>query len=216
MFTGIITALCLLRIFATVDTVVVDRIAVVVGKRAIKASDIDRDLRVTAFLNRVPLDFGTDAKKKAAERLIDQQIIRQAIATGDYPRATDQEADSLFNSIRRDRFGGSDAGLRAELSRYGLTEAQLREQLLWQLTVLRFINERFRPGVMITDDDVRKYYDEHIAQLKRQYPRDSSFQTLAPQILRSLEGEQTNQQFEAWLDAVRKNTEITYHQEALR
>ena len=33
-------------------SVVVDRIAVIVGKDAIKLSDIDRDLRVTEFQNR--------------------------------------------------------------------------------------------------------------------------------------------------------------------
>ena len=47
------------------------------------------------------------------------------------------------------------------MKRYGLTEPKLREQLLWQLTVLQFIDERFRGGVVVTDDDVRDYYDEH-------------------------------------------------------
>jgi len=34
------------------DAVVLDRIAVIVGKHVIKTSDIDVDLRLTAFLNR--------------------------------------------------------------------------------------------------------------------------------------------------------------------
>ena len=32
--------------------------------------------------------------------------------------------------------------LRAALAKYGLTEELLREQLVWQLTVLRFIDQR--------------------------------------------------------------------------
>lgn len=186
------------------------------GKRAIKSSDIDRDLRPTAFLNRAPLDFPAEAKRKAAERLIDQQIIRQEIATGDYPRASDQDAASLLEKIRADRFAGSDARMRAELARYGLTEAQLQDQLLWQLTVLHFINERFRPGVQVSDADIRKYYDEHLPALKRQYPRDNSFETLEPRIRELVEGEQTNKQFEEWLDGTRKGIQIDYHQEALK
>ena len=216
MLTAIITVVCLVKGFAAFDTVVLDRIAIVVGKRVIKTSDIDRDLRVTAFLNRSPLNLGPDARKKGAERLIDQQIIRQVIARGDYARASDKDAASLLNGIRKDRFAASDARLRAELHRYGLTEEELQAQLLWQLTVLRFINERFRPGIMISDDDVRKYYDEHLSDLKRQYPQDYRYQTLASKIRESLEGEQTNQQFERWLDTARKSTEIEYHQEALR
>ena len=82
MFIGIIAVLSLLA-FQTPRAIVLDRIAVVVGKVAIKSSDIERDIRVTAFLNHEPLVFTPDARKKAADRLIDQQIIRQEIATGE-------------------------------------------------------------------------------------------------------------------------------------
>src|SRR5262245_18020737 len=48
---------CLLA-FTTLLTAatVVDRIAVIVGRHAIKTSDIDRELRVSSFINRQPLD----------------------------------------------------------------------------------------------------------------------------------------------------------------
>lgn len=211
MLTGIITVLLALALQPS-GAIVLDRIAVVVGKRAIKSSDIDRDLRVTAFLNRGPVDTSGDSKHKAAERLIDQQIIRQEIATGDYPRASDSDAAGLLGQIRTTRFAGSDVRLKAELTRYGLTETQLQDQLLWQLTVLRFIGERFRPGVQVPDEDVRKYYDEHLAGLKRQYPKDNSYDALEAQIRQSLEGEITNKQFEAWLDQAHKRIWIEFHQ----
>lgn len=62
--------------------IVLDRIAVIVGKHVIKKSDIDRDLRVTEFLNRQPLSLISTVKRQSAERLIDQEIIRQEIITG--------------------------------------------------------------------------------------------------------------------------------------
>ncbi len=67
--------------------IVIDRIAAVVGKHVIKASDIDRDLRVTDFLNRQPLTINADAKRKAVDRLIDQAVIRDEISMGGYNRA---------------------------------------------------------------------------------------------------------------------------------
>jgi peptidyl-prolyl cis-trans isomerase SurA len=215
MLTGIFTVLFVLALQSPA-AIVLDRIAAVVGKRAIKSSDIDRDLRVTAFLNRVPVDSSGDSKHKAAERLIDQQIIRLEIATGDYPRASDSEAAGLLGQIRTTRFAGSDVRLKAELTRYGLIETQLQDQLLWQLTVLRFINERFRPGAQVSDDDVKKYYDGHLAELKREYVRDNSFETLEPKIRETLEGELTNKQFETWLNDSRKQIRIDYYQEALK
>ena len=193
---------------------VVDRMALVVGKHAIKSSDIFRDLGATEFLNREQPNFSPDARHKAADRLIEQTIIRDEIATGGYQWASSADADAMLNKIRQERFGGSDARLRAELSRYGLTEEELREQLLWQLTVLRFIDQRFRAGVLITDEDVRNYYDQHLADLKRQYPQDSSYKALEPKIRASLEGERINQNFVESLERARKRVHVRYIQGA--
>src|SRR5581483_11055692 len=103
------------------------------GKHAVKLSDINRDLRVTEFLNREPLNVSADAKRKSAQRLVDQTIIGTEIANGGYTRPTNADVDAFLNQLRHDRFGGSDARLRQALVPYGLTEDQLRAELLWQL-----------------------------------------------------------------------------------
>ena len=196
--------------------VVLDRMAVIVGKHVIKASDIDLDVRVTAFLNGAPLDFSPQARRQSAERLIDQGIIRQEIVTGNYRRPPESDAAALQAQLRRDRFGGSEARMREALQRYGITEGQLRAQLLWQLTVLRFIDERFRPSVIVTDEEVRAYYDQHRDELRRQYPKDSSFEALQPKIRSLLEGQKINEAFTQWLEDARKRTRIEYRQEAFQ
>jgi peptidyl-prolyl cis-trans isomerase SurA len=198
------------------EAVVVDRIAAIVGKHVIKTSDIDRDLRLTAFLNRQPIDMRSAEKHKSAERLIDQQIIRNELATGEYSRATDADAEWLLKQVTTDRFQRSDARLRSELARYGLTKEQLQAQLLWQLTVLRFIDQRFRPGVLITDEEVRKYYDDHLVELKRGNPAEMSFEALSTKIRSTLEGERINQDFETWLDQARKRNRIEYREGAFQ
>jgi hypothetical protein len=148
--------------------VVIDRVAVIVDKRVIKLSDIQRDLRVTAFLNRAPLQINPDAMHKSAERLIDQALIAQEIARGGYASAPESDADAMLKQLERDRFGGSEARLRQELARYELSESQLREQLLWQLTVLRFIDNRFRPGVPCGDEAaVDKNFDDWLAEARK-------------------------------------------------
>jgi peptidyl-prolyl cis-trans isomerase SurA len=192
------------------SAVVIDRIAVIAGKRLIKASDIDRDLRVTAFLNREPLVFTPDAKRKAAERLVDQSIIREEIASGGFSAAQYGEATAMQESLRRDRYQNSVPRFREALTQYGLTEPELHDQLRWQLTVLRFIDERFRPGILVSDEDVRKYYDDHLADLRRQYPNGSGFDALATQIRSSLEGEKINEEFEAWLQEARRRDHVEY------
>jgi hypothetical protein len=210
--------LLLLVLFASASNavVVLDRMAVIVGKHVIKTSDIDLDLRVTEFLNRQPLNSSQQAKRQSAERLIDQEIIRQEIVTGKYRRPADSDAAALEAQLRRDRFGGSAAAMRETLQRYGITEDQLRAQLLWQLTVLRFIDQRFRPAVIVTDEEVRAYYDQHLAELRRQYPQDNNFEALEPKIRSLLEGERINEGFNEWLAAARKRNRIEYRQEAFQ
>jgi hypothetical protein len=194
-----ITMLLLLG-WAARGGVVIDRIAVVVGKHVVKLSDIDRDLRVTAFLNRQPLVENAEARRKAAERLIDQQIIRDELATGGYSRPTDADAEAMLRQVR----------VKQSLAQYGLTEDELRAHLLWQLTVLRFIEQRFQPGAMVTDDQVRSYYDRHPEV------RKASFAIAAPEIRKTLEGEQVNAQFEAWLDEARKGQRVEFREGAFQ
>jgi peptidyl-prolyl cis-trans isomerase SurA len=194
--------------------VVLDRIAVVAGTHVIKTSDIDRDIRLTDFLNRAPLNLTPTARREAAERLITQQIIRDEIVSGGYRRPPEAEVILLEAELRRDRFAGSEQQFNEALQRYRLTEAELREQLLWQITVLRFIDQRFRGGVVVTDEDVRTYYDRHAAELRQENPKDSSFDALESKIRSALEGERINQGFNEWLDQARKSARVEFKQAA--
>jgi hypothetical protein len=194
--------------------VVLDRIAVVAGNHPIKLSDIDRDIRLTQFVNHQPLNITPTTKREAAERLITQEIIRQEIINGGYRRPPEGEGTALESQIQRDRFGNSGLQMREALRRYGLTDAQLREQLLWQLTVLQFISQRFRAGVVVTDEDIRSYYGQHEAELRKAYPKDTNLEALTPKIKEAIEAERINQNFDEWLDQARRAYRVDYKQEA--
>lgn len=209
--------ICLLALAgAAAGSVVIDRIAVVVGRHAIKLSDVDRDLRVTQFQNREPLNLSSANRKKAAERLIDQAIIGDEMVSGAYPRPGSGDADALVAQLRTSRFGGSDARLRQALSEYGLTVDALRTQMLWQLEVLRFIDERFRPGVLVSEDEVKEYYSRHRSEMARPNSGNATLEALEPKIREAIEGERINQGFEQWLSRARQRNRIEYRQEAFQ
>jgi hypothetical protein len=195
--------------------VVLDRIAVIVGRQAIKTSDIDREMRVISFLNRQPVDQSEDARRKVAERLIDQELVRRDMIRAQYSLPTEKDVTDFVQRLKRDRFHDSDTQLRGELARYQLTEEQLRRHLLWQLTVLRFIDQRFRAAVLVTDEDVAAYRREHLAELQKTYPQAKSDEAMAQQIRELLTGERVNQSFEQWLAEERRDTRIEYRVQAL-
>src|SRR5882672_6940723 len=96
---------------------IIDRTAIVVGNHVVKDSDIDKEIRITSFLNNQPVDSSNAARKQAASRLIDQELIREQIRSGRYPIAPANEADSLLAQLKKDRFA-NDAEYQRALARY--------------------------------------------------------------------------------------------------
>jgi hypothetical protein len=205
----------LLATAVAASAAIIDQIAIVIGDSIIKDSDIDRDIRGTDFMNGVPLDLSNAARKKAASRLIDQVFIRREIESGDYPDASWKQTDQQIERLERQRFK-SQAALDAALERYGFNEVDLRTLVQWQLTILSFIDIRFKPAVLVTDEDIQKYYNEHAAELAREHPGKSSLDDLHEQIRQILTGEGINKQFFAWLDQQRKNNKIEYLEASLK
>ena len=103
-----------------------DGVAVSIGTRAIKGSEIEHDIRLTAFLNGSALSFSTAEKRKAADRLIDQLLIREEMLKAHV--ATSVISDTVFSRIERTRFS-SPAEYRKALQTYGITEPELKAHL---------------------------------------------------------------------------------------
>jgi hypothetical protein len=193
---------------------IIDRIAVIVGNSIVKDSDIERNLRITDFLNNEPVDLGKVSRKNAAKRLIDQVFLRREIRIGDYPAATPEEASQQLDALKKSRFKTNTAFLDA-LRRYGLTDVDLRLEFQWQLTVLRFIDARFKPAVLITDEEIAQYYREHQAALARKHPGKSSPEDLREDIRNTLTEEKVNKLFFSWLDEQRQNIKIQFREESI-
>ena len=193
---------------------IIDRIAVIVGNSPVKDSDIERNLRITDFLNNEPVDLGTASRKNAAKRLIDQVFLRREIRIGDYPAATPEEAGQQLDALKKNRFKTNTAYLDA-LRRYRLTDADLRIEFQWQLTVLRFIDARFRPAVLVTDEEIESYYRAHQAALARAHPGKASLDDLRENIRDTITGEKVNKQFFSWLDEQRQSIKLQFREEGL-
>ena len=126
---------------------IIDRIVITVGNQVITQSQVDDEVRVTAFLNREKLDLSADARKQAADRLIEQALIKREMDLSHYPLPELSDAGESLQSIKA--MYSSDAEFQDALERYGISPDELTRRLWWQLTLLRFIDYRFRPGIQI-------------------------------------------------------------------
>ncbi|MGO4883954.1 MAG: hypothetical protein ACLP59_24490 [Bryobacteraceae bacterium] len=195
---------------------IIDRIAVSVGNRVITEADVDREIRLTALLNNQKPDFSPANKRAAAERMVDQALIRNELEAAHYPPPTAAETNAAL-AEEKARYGSGQTYRRA-LADDGVTEDELKTRLTWQLMLVRFIDVRFRPGIQISDDEIRKYFDEHMRpELLREHPGQTpSLDDYRTAIEQKLSSQAADEQVEQWLKEARRRTHIQYHDEVFQ
>ncbi len=201
-------ALLFFTALASAPAVLLDEIAITVGNQAITQSEILREIRLSALLNGETPEATVDSRRKAADRLIEQALIRREMQFGSYPAPPATQIEEIYNSTVKAR-GGAEA-LDKLLRSYDLTDADLRDYLTWQLTLLRFIDLRFRPAVQVTEDDVEKYYKESVAGQTTSKANPPTLKELHDQIEQKLTGERVDAQVDAWIKRSRTRTAIHY------
>lgn len=196
---------------------VIDRIAVSVGNRVITTSDLDRQIRVAAFLNGGKPDLSAAAKRKMAERMVEQTLIRKELETSRYPIPTSEEVEPVYQAFLAKNYPDP-AALQRALAAAGLAERDLKEELLWQRALAQFVEMRFRPGVQVTDEDVQKYFDTVVAPLAKQaHPEQPpKLEDYRYDIEAKLAGDRADQEMDKWLTEARKRTEVVFHEEVFQ
>ena len=192
---------------------VVDRIAVTVGNQVITETEILREIALTAFLNGEKPVFTAANKRKAADQLVEQKLVHKEMDMGHYPQATDDQAKELLAKTAANV--GGEQELQRKLAEVGLTQEDLQNHLRWQLTLVNFIDLRFRPAIQVTAQDIQDYYRQQI--LPKQKPgQPIRFVDVRDQILQTLSAERADQQLDEWLKHAKSATRIDYKKEAFQ
>jgi hypothetical protein len=202
--------LWLLLVFAApCGATIVDRIAIVVNQRVITEVQLDEELRVTAFLNREPIRHGQKTRREAAERLIQQELIRHEMAVSQYPFPTDEQVEGAFNEAMA-QLGGADAA-RKRLAEYQLNDAILKEHLQFQLMLVRFIDFRFRPDMDVSDADMREYYQQELAKWKQTHTgAPPTFEESRANVQKRIADERIESAMSSWVNQVKRDASIVY------
>jgi peptidyl-prolyl cis-trans isomerase SurA len=196
---------------------IIDRIAVSVGNQVITETDVIREIRVTAFLDRVKPDLSGSARRATAERMVEQRLIRRELETSRYPVPAVAEAEPLVAKFKQENFR-DDADYRKALADYAISEKTVLDEILWQRTLLMFVAIRFRPGVQVSDQDIRDYFDKVVAPAARvAHPAEPvALEDYRAQIESTIQGERADREMDAWLKEVRSRTDIIFHEEVFQ
>ncbi|HEY6991869.1 MAG TPA: hypothetical protein VH369_25985, partial [Bryobacteraceae bacterium] len=86
--------LCLIACVALpLSAAIVDRLAVIVGQQTITQLQLDEEIRITALLNRRPVARDVETRRAAADRLVEQTLIRREMEQSRYPLPGQEDLD---------------------------------------------------------------------------------------------------------------------------
>jgi hypothetical protein len=196
---------------------IIDRIAVSVGNRVIAESDLHREIRVAAFLDGVKPDFSPAGKRATAERMVEQALIRRELETSRYPVPSAAEVAPVLEAFKKDHFPKDEEYQRA-LVDYGIADQDVKDLLLWQRTLLLFIEVRFQSGVQVTGPDIQDYFDKVVKPAaEAAHPgQPIGLEDYRDQIEQTLTGQRADLEMSTWLKEARNQTEIVFHDEVFQ
>lgn len=141
-------------------------IAVVAGS-TIKRQDLDRALSVLAAQNRLPDSISPEQRKQMESAALDQLIFaelmyQQGVKTP--PEDLEKQVDFKL-SQSKSKFQ-SPAEFEAALKGAGITEKELAEITRKDLIIGNFIDKTIAPTISVSDEEIKKFYDENSSQLQ--------------------------------------------------
>ena len=142
--------------------VTLDRVVAIVNGDLILESDIEEEQRFAAFQpfsQAKPL-----TRDQLIDRLIDRALIVQQMALQPEPPITDADVDDELAALRKSipkcaaYHCDTQVGWERFVADQGFTLRELRDRWRLRMTVLRFIEERFRMGIRISQSEIDDYY----------------------------------------------------------
>lgn len=188
---------------------VIDRLVAVVNGSPLLESDWDDTLRFELLRQGRPLRSATDADRRLAfEHMLQRELVRQQMQSLYTPTAA--ELDRSRQSIRALFSSASDEhGWLLLLDSYGIDQTRLDAELAMQMQTMRFVEERLRPSIKVSREEVEAYYNQTLVpQLQAMGQKPDSLVMLAPHIRELLAEQKVNQYFFRWMKELRGKSNI--------
>lgn len=195
--------------------VVLDRVVAVVNNHAILLSDVQDEMRLSV-LDPGRVGEGPLTEQHALDELISRALIEQQIRQEDLRaiEPSQQEVDNRLEQLRKQlpacirQNCATDAGWKAFLQSHGLTAERVEAYARYRIEILRFIEERFRQGIQISQQQIEDYY--HNTLLPQYAPGEAvpPLDQVASRIQEILLEQQVNVLFDNWLNNLRQQGDV--------
>lgn len=192
--------------------VVVDSIAAVVNHEAITQSEVEDAAWFARFsahtdraVNSSPLS--AHEYQQALQHLIDQDLLLQEQKKAGYDAAPEEAVQSQIDALIQ-RMGSMEK-LQARLQQFHLQMGTVRTMIRQQLNVLRFLDEKLRPSIVIDEQQIETYYQKDFvptAQAHKLQP--APLDKVRDEIRRILLEQEMEREQQQWLQQLRASAAI--------
>lgn len=188
--------------------VALDWVVAIVNGDLILESDVDAEARMAAFQ---PLGERTVAtREELIERLIDRDLILQQMRLQPQPPIASTAVDAELAVLRKSipecaKYDcGTDAGWEWFVAAQGFTVEELERRWEQRMEVLRFVEERFRMGIRISQAEIDAYYSATLVPAYRAEKAAAPPEaTVADRIREILLQQQVDKLLDDWLTSLR-------------
>jgi parvulin-like peptidyl-prolyl isomerase len=144
--------LLLLTVPLVSQAVIIDKIAAIVNEDVVTQSELDAMEKLDLRLSGLP------RRDSILQERIDHHIALQQLKTQPPVLLSEEEVESALNSFEARRGGAEE--LMLFLTSIGMNHQDLIQEIRNQLSIRKFIRDRFRPFVNITIEDAEDYYEK--------------------------------------------------------
>jgi len=184
----------------------IDRILAAVNRRVVT----EGDLRLARNLN-VLVGFGRTtppgSRAEEVDQLINRELLRQELEHFPLQPEDQGRADQRLEELKQGyaEIGGITYVLRG----LGLQESEIEAYLALQVSMMRFIEVRFRPFVNVTPAEVGEYYRTELEpKLRASGSRIPSQEEVSKQIDSLLVDSKVSRMMDDWIQTLRQHSEI--------
>jgi hypothetical protein len=188
---------------------VVDQILTLVNDEVITRTDLLWSIAMDPKAPSPVGPVGSDLLSRKLDVMIDERLIAQEAARIPTSDITQDEIDKkrteLIKSFR------NEAEFRQRVGSVGLTPQKIDELIRQRILIDRFVEFRFRSFVLVTEQEIKRYYDETYAPKVRaggEVPPPVENQKARDGITAILKEQKINAEVERWLSSARQRADV--------
>ncbi len=193
--------------------IVLDSVVAIVNGDVLLQSDVEEERRFES-LQLLPANENND--ERAAEHLITRTLILQQMKEQDQnpPAVAPQALAKSIAELKKQLPGcqgrcETPDGWASFLSERGLTPTAVEARWRQRLVIFDFLNQRFRSGVRVPEDQVESYYNRQLVpQFQAKHEKAPPLKTLQPRIEEILLQEQVTKQIDDWEATLRQEGSV--------